>query len=67
MGNLAKNVHFITRKTYTPHLMSQFTFCRYVVLTSLGPPPKDPNTFFYNRGDIYLHYSVIYLGKDSDY
>lgn len=46
--------------------MSQFTNCRYVVLTSLCPPPRGPNTFFYNGSDIYISNSFIYLGKDSD-
>lgn len=46
--------------------MSQFTNCRYVVLTSLCPPPRGPNTFFYNGEDIYISNSFIYLGKDSD-
>lgn len=46
--------------------MPQFSFCRYVVLTSLRPPPTDPNTFFYNRGAINIHNSGIFLGKGSD-
>lgn len=55
----AENITFITRKISIPHLMSQSTFGKPVILTSLCPPPS-----LYND-DLRIHNSVIYLGKDS--
>lgn len=64
MENLAQNVNFITRKISSPHFSSLNSLS--VDMLFSHPCVHHPNTFFYNRGDAYIHSSVIYLGKGSN-
>ena len=63
---MQKNMNFITAKISIPHLLSQSTPGKQVVLTPLCSPPRDPNTFFCHEDNLHVHNSVIYLGKDGD-
>lgn len=45
-----QNINFITRKISILHLISQCTFGKQIILTSLDLPPRDPNAFFLQWG-----------------